>query len=145
MALELKPLLLTRFLELDLRSLHVATRIPGDEQARMWKAVAEDRRGLLVTQLLGSSGEMRDGTYHYLVAANRHLYVVRDGGGDTRIVESGSDGSYPQLGARPAAQDIVAIAKEAIRMLIEDARTPAPEKRLLGPDGLPVRKPEGDV
>jgi hypothetical protein len=145
MSLHIQPLLVTMFRDLDVRGLHIAGRMPQERHEGQWKAVIDDRRSILLTQLVGSPGEMRDGVYYYLMAVSRRLYLLESGPGTLRIVRSALDGSYPPTGPELDEHEILSLGREGIRMLFEYHRKSPAAPHIVGADGRPIGSPRGDV
>lgn len=138
MTLSVRPLPSTRFRDLDLRSLHMESRLPRLDQTQ-WKAVVDDRNGVIFTQLLGPSSEMRDGIYYYLLAVGRQLFVLESGSKTLEVVNSGLDGSYPLLGSKVPETEILLIAKHAMREMYERNSPTSSTVAILDVGGQPMQ------
>ena len=140
MALQVRPLFSTRYSDLDLRNLKLGSWLPRADRDPTWRAAADEGRGILVTQLVGFFGDVREPTYQYLLSVGRRLYVLRQSCCEIDIERTATDGLYPPLSPALPTAEILAIGREAIHLLVEDAsRSPAVAKQILGPDGRPVR------
>jgi hypothetical protein len=139
MNLEIKLLADTWFAELDLRGLGEPSRIPTLGRHPNWKCAANRAHGILCTQLLSSTPDMREGRYWYLFAARTRLYVLRWGEGPVRIEQECVNGSLSVTPRSYPNSEIVSLGTQAIRLLFEAASRPnSGPPTLVDADGKPL-------
>jgi hypothetical protein len=96
----------------------------GVEQSRSptareaWQYAIDDERSALFTQLLSSTGEMRDGTYFYLLILRGHPFVFEFVPGFGMKLQSGASGSGSSAATTTGS---VVLAKEAYDALCKHA------------------------
>lgn len=136
--MDVRPLRTTNFFDLDLRGLDVSNRLAVTSDAA-WLAAVDDQTGAVVTQLGGSSGEMRDGIYFYAMAVGRRLYLI-ESSNSPRIVRSAMDCLIPTKSSELPLPSLLAIATRGIKALYEEAsgHGAAPAPTILGANGLPI-------
>jgi hypothetical protein len=61
-----------------------------------WKVAASEDNFILFTQLVSSSGAMRDDYYEYLLAIGRKLVIISFSEGEARIVQVGAWNEFPR-------------------------------------------------
>lgn len=139
--MNVRPLRVTNFFDLDLRGLNVSNRLAVTSDAA-WLAAVDEQTGALITQLGGSSGEMRDGVYFYAMAVGRRLYLI-ESTNSPRIVRSAMDGLMPTKSSELPLPRLLAIAARGINALYEHAsgRGSASAPTILGANGLPIGNP----
>ena len=79
------------FERLNLEQANIQSRAPGSAS---WSCALDVERELLFTQLGGSSYEMRDGFYYYLLAIGSNLVVAEWDNGWARVLPQGAASSY---------------------------------------------------
>ncbi|MDR7153197.1 hypothetical protein J2W49_005177 [Hydrogenophaga palleronii] len=124
MNFDFKPLSSTWFAELDLRGMVEPSRIPEPVRHANWMCAANHVRGILCTQLISSTPEMREGWYWYLFAVRTRLYVLRSGDGQVRVEKEGVSGSLALTPRSYSGSKIVSMGIQAIHLLHEASSRP---------------------
>ena len=97
-------------------------RIPSETQASRWRCVVDERQRVLLTNLISSTGEMRDDNYFYLLAIRMNLFVVTWRLGKAVIVDQCPD---PNDSEPLCSKDtVLAIAAESMAVLDQANRMP---------------------
>jgi hypothetical protein len=139
MNLEIKLLADSWFAELDLRGIGEPSRIPIPGKHPNWKCAANQAHGILCTQLISSTPEMREGWYWYLFAARTRLYVLRWGEGHVRIEQECVSSSLSSTPRSYPNSEIVSLGTQAIQLLYDAASRPnSGPPTLVGADGKPL-------
>ncbi len=139
MNLEVKLLADTWFAELDLRGIVEPSRNPMPSRHASWKCATNQACGILCTQLISSTPEMREGWYWYLFAVPTRLYVLRSGERYVRIEKECVSGSLSSTLPSYSNSEVIALGTHAIQLLYEAASRPhSAQSTLLDADGKPL-------
>lgn len=122
MSLEIKNLYETWFAKLNLMNSGIPShRIPTDDRGyRPWRCVCDTANHFLVTQLISTSFEMKEGQYYYCLFINHQSYI------SANIYLHHYSGRFIAQGIcsidEISSAEIQNILGMAVKMLLDDAR-----------------------
>ncbi|MEO0443553.1 MAG: hypothetical protein AAFZ92_07405 [Pseudomonadota bacterium] len=95
MSFKLKNLDETNFYDLNHAAIGIEDkRIPKKERAIPWKCAVNEADGILFTQLISSTGEMRDDYYYYLMLIDNNPIFILYNSGYAGVLNMGAAKEY---------------------------------------------------